>query len=190
MALGEDKKAIPVIFSSGSLYPFGLDRSYGWAAEVGYDRVEIMMDERWDTHQHAYLSHLADRHDIPVLALHTPLYGGAWRLEPGETLVRSAGLAEKIGAPVVVVHPPPLGRPGRRSSCHPAPPSPPGPNPAGGTTPTPRQTTAAPPLRTPAGTGRSDGALGNRSSGVRRTLRGHLGQPVEKWKVLDPGTAW
>ena len=82
MALGEGKKAIPVIFSSGSLYPFGLDRSYGWAAEVGYDGVEIMMDERWDTHQHAYLSHLADRHDIPVLALHTPLYGGAWRLDP------------------------------------------------------------------------------------------------------------
>jgi sugar phosphate isomerase/epimerase len=111
VAIREGKKAIPVIFSSGSLYPFGLDRSYGWAAEVGYDGVEIMMDERWDTHQHAYLSHLTDRHGIPVLALHTPLYGGAWRLEPGETLVRSAGLAEKIGTPVVVVHPPPLGRP-------------------------------------------------------------------------------
>ena len=102
---------IPVIFSTGSLYPFGLDRSYGWAAEVGYDGVEIMMDERWDTHQHTYLSHLVDRHGIPVLALHTPLYKGAWRLDPGETLVRSVGLAEKVGAPVVIVHPPPPGRP-------------------------------------------------------------------------------
>ena len=102
---------IPVIFSTGSLYPFGVDRAYGWAAETGYEGVEIMMDERWDTHQHAYLSHLADRHGIPVLALHTPLYKGAWRLDPGETLVRSAGLAEKVGAPVVVVHPPPQGRP-------------------------------------------------------------------------------
>jgi sugar phosphate isomerase/epimerase len=107
----EASKAIPVIFSTGSLYPFGLDRAYGWAAEAGYDGVEIMMDERWDTHQHAYLSHLAGRHGIPVLALHTPLYKSAWRLEPGETLVRSAGLAEKVGAPVVIVHPPPPGRP-------------------------------------------------------------------------------
>lgn len=102
---------IPVIFSTGSLYPFGLDRSYGWAAQAGYDGVEIMMDERWDTHQHAYLTHLTDRYGIPVLALHTPLYRSAWRLEPGQTLVRSAGLAEKIGAPVVIVHPPPPGRP-------------------------------------------------------------------------------
>ena len=45
--------AIPVIFSTGSLYPFGLDRTYGWAVQVGYDGMEITMDERWDTHQDA-----------------------------------------------------------------------------------------------------------------------------------------
>ena len=75
MAIREGKKAIPVIFSSGSLYPFGLDRSYGWAAEVGYDGVEIMMDERWDTHQHAYLSHLTDRHGTPSLPCTRPSTG-------------------------------------------------------------------------------------------------------------------
>ena len=93
---------IPVIFSTGSLYPFGLDRIYGWAAEAGYDGVEIMMDERWDTHQDIYLNHLADKHGIPIFALHTPLFRGAWRLEPGETLVRSAKLAGRIEASVVV----------------------------------------------------------------------------------------
>jgi len=103
--------AIPVIFSTGSLYPFGLDRSYGWAAEAGYDGVEIMMDERWDTHQDVYLNHLVEKHGIPILALHTPLYQGAWRLGPEETLLRSAKLAGRIGAPVVIVHPPPPGRP-------------------------------------------------------------------------------
>src|SRR3954454_23541494 len=102
---------MPVTFSTGSLYPFGLDRSYGWAAEAGFDGVEIMMDERWDTHQDAYLDHLIEKHGIPILALHTPLYQGAWRLEPGETLVRSARLAGRVGSPVVVVHPPPPGRP-------------------------------------------------------------------------------
>ncbi len=103
--------AIPVIFSTGSLHPFGLDRVYGWAAEVGYDGVEVMMDERWDTHQDAYLNHLTDKHGIPIRALHTPLHRGAWGLEPGETLVRAARLAVRIEVPVVVVHPPPPGRP-------------------------------------------------------------------------------
>ena len=48
------------------------------------------MDERWDTHQRAYLDHLArERHDFPILALHPPLRRGAWNLPPEETLVRS-----------------------------------------------------------------------------------------------------
>ncbi len=34
---------MPVVFSTGSLYPFGLDRIYAWAAEAGYDGVEIMV---------------------------------------------------------------------------------------------------------------------------------------------------
>jgi sugar phosphate isomerase/epimerase len=102
---------MPVIFSTGSLYLFGLDRVYGWAAEVGCDGVEIMMDERWDTHQDASLNHLKEKYGIPILALHLPLRRGAWGLEPGETLTRVAKLAGKIEASVVVVHPPPPGRP-------------------------------------------------------------------------------
>ena len=103
--------AIPVIFSTGSLYPFGLERVYSWASEAGFDGVEIMMDERWDTHQEDYLKSLADRHGVPILALHAPLYRGAWRLGPGETLVRVARLAATMEVPLVVAHPPAPGRP-------------------------------------------------------------------------------
>ena len=109
--------AVPVVFSTGSLHPFGLDRVYGWAAETGFDGVEVMMDERWDTHQHAYVNELSERHGIPVLALHPPIYRGAWRLGAEETLIRSARLAGKIGGPVVVAHPPPPGRPLARWSA-------------------------------------------------------------------------
>jgi len=84
---------VPVVFSTGSLYPFGLDRVYTWAAEAGYDGVEIMMDDRWDTHQASYLDHLAERHGIKALAFHPPLRRGAWNLESQETLVRVARLA-------------------------------------------------------------------------------------------------
>ncbi|HEX6710739.1 MAG TPA: sugar phosphate isomerase/epimerase family protein [Rubrobacter sp.] len=103
--------APPIIFSTGSLYPFGLERVYGWISEAGYDGVEIMMDERWDTHQEEYLKGLVERHGIPILALHPPLRRGAWGLAPEETLVRVAGLAQKIQVPVVVAHPPSPGKP-------------------------------------------------------------------------------
>ncbi len=69
--------AIPVVFSTGSLHPFGLERVFGWAAEAGFDGVEVMMDDRWDTHQPAYLAGLVERHELPILALHPPIYGGA-----------------------------------------------------------------------------------------------------------------
>ena len=103
--------AIPVIFSTGSLYPFGLERVYAWASEAGFDGVEIMMDERWDTHQEDYLHNLVERHGVPILAFHVPLFRGAWGLGPEETLVRVAGLAATMEVPVVVAHPPPPGRP-------------------------------------------------------------------------------
>ena len=103
--------ATPVIFSTGSLYPFGLERVYAWASRSGFDGVEIMMDERWDTHQEEYLRSLVDLHGVPILALHTPLYRGAWGLGPEETLVRVAKLAARMEVPVVVAHPPPPGRP-------------------------------------------------------------------------------
>lgn len=105
---------IPIIFSTGSLHPFGLARVFGWAADAGFDGVEVMMDDRWDTHQPEYLNGLADSHGLPILALHPPIYRGAWRLGREETLVRSARLARRISCPLVVAHPPPPGRPLRR----------------------------------------------------------------------------
>jgi sugar phosphate isomerase/epimerase len=101
---------IPIVFSTGSLFPFGLDRAYSWAAEAGYDGVEIMMDDRWDTHQAGYLAHLAEKHGIPIMALHPPLRRGAWNLRPDETLFRVARLARSMEVPVVVAHPPAPGK--------------------------------------------------------------------------------
>lgn len=100
----------PVIFSTGSLYPFGLDRIFAWAAEAGFDGVEVMMDDRWDTHQQGYLEHLMETHGLPVRALHPPIGRGVWGLEPEPTLVKVADLAARIGAGAVVAHPPRAGR--------------------------------------------------------------------------------
>jgi len=105
---------ISVVFSTGSLYPFGLDRIFGWAAEAGYDGAEVMMDDRWDTHQAHYINALSERHHLPIKALHPPIYEGAWRLGTEETLIRSAKLAVRIDCPLVVAHPPPPGLPLQR----------------------------------------------------------------------------
>ncbi len=110
---------VPVVFSTGSLYPFGLERIYAWAAEVGYDGVEIMMDDRWDTHQAAYLDHLAEKRGIRIAAFHPPLRRGAWNLGPQETLIRVSRLARSMEVPVVVAHPPPPGRALERWSAGP-----------------------------------------------------------------------
>ena len=101
---------VPVIFSTGSLHPFGLDRVFGWTVQAGFDGLEVMMDERWDTHQADYLNGLADKYGLPIRALHPPIWRGAWGLGKEETLIRSAGLARKVGAETVIAHPPPLGR--------------------------------------------------------------------------------
>ena len=111
--------SVPVVFSTGSLHPFGLERIFGWAAEAGFDGVEVMMDDRWDTHQPAYLAELVEQHGLPILALHPPIYQGAWRLGREETLVRSARLARRVSCPLVVAHPPPPGPPLRRWAAGP-----------------------------------------------------------------------
>jgi sugar phosphate isomerase/epimerase len=71
-----------------------------------------MLDERWDTLQEAYLDHCVEKHGILILALQIPLRVGVWRLDPEVALVlRSPRLAVRLRATLVVVHPPPLGRP-------------------------------------------------------------------------------
>ena len=55
------------------------------------------------------LRRLADYHGIPVLAVHAPcllITQRVWGREPWGKLVRAKEMAEKLGARVVVVHPP------------------------------------------------------------------------------------
>jgi sugar phosphate isomerase/epimerase len=55
------------------------------------------------------LSRLIDYHQIPILAVHAPsllLTQRVWGREPWEKLRRAQELAERVGARVVVLHPP------------------------------------------------------------------------------------
>lgn len=95
--------------STSSVYPESTAHAFGYAAELGYDAVEVMVGI--DTlSQHAdAVAQLADHHAIPVCAVHAPclLFTQAvWGLEPWGKLERSAEMARTLGADVVVVHPP------------------------------------------------------------------------------------
>lgn len=94
------------IFSTGSLYTYGVDRCFELAARAGFDGIELMVDQRWDTRQPAYLQRLSDRHQQPIVAVHSPFspqVAGWPRDEPGR-IQASVKLAESLGASVVVHH--------------------------------------------------------------------------------------
>ncbi len=92
--------------STGSLHNYGLNRAWAFAAEAGFEAVEVMIDARWDTRQPAYLRRLAAENGLPAAALHTP-----FRPIPGfgddyPACVRQAlALAGEVGARSVVAHP-------------------------------------------------------------------------------------
>ncbi len=95
------------IFSTGSLYTYGVNRCFELAEQAGFDGIELMIDHRWDTRQPDYLLRLAARHRLPILAVHTPLEGAAIRGWPADRVgqVRATvELAEALRAEVVVHH--------------------------------------------------------------------------------------
>lgn len=93
------------IFSTGSLYSYSLDRVFAFAAEAGFDGLELMVDDRWDTRQADFLQELIQRHSLPILAVHSPFRPvfGWGKLRP-RLITRAVKLAEEVGAKVVIHH--------------------------------------------------------------------------------------
>ncbi|MCB0182815.1 MAG: sugar phosphate isomerase/epimerase, partial [Caldilineaceae bacterium] len=98
-------RAMKFIFSTGSLYSYGTERSFAFAAKAGYDGIELMVDDRWDTRQADYLSVLVDRYGLPILAVHSPFRNvPGWPPDQPALIAESVKLAETLGARVVIHH--------------------------------------------------------------------------------------
>lgn len=96
---------IPILLSTGSLWSYGLERCFALAAEAGFDGLELMVDQHWDTRQPDYLESLIERYALPVMAIHTPFMDvPGWPGGQAGLIRASAELAEAIGASVVVHH--------------------------------------------------------------------------------------
>ncbi len=99
----------PVALSTSSVYPERTPDAFEIAARLGYDGVEVMVYNDPVSQDATVLSSLRDYHQVPILAVHAPsllLTQGVWGRDPWEKLRRSRDLAERVGARVVVVHPP------------------------------------------------------------------------------------
>ena len=94
------------ILSTGSLYNYSIDRVFAFAAEAGFDGIEMLIDHRWDTRQSDYLRHLMESHSLPIPALHSPFSRNCsgWGETESGAVARTAELAAELSAQVVVHH--------------------------------------------------------------------------------------
>jgi sugar phosphate isomerase/epimerase len=98
-----------VLLSSSSVFPEPTAAAFEMAAALGYDGVEVMVWTDAVSQDAGALRGLADHYGVPVLSVHSPcllVTQRVWSADPWERLRRSAELAETLGAPTVVVHPP------------------------------------------------------------------------------------
>jgi sugar phosphate isomerase/epimerase len=100
---------VQVALSTSSVYPERTPDAFETAARLGYDGVEVMVTMDPISQDLDILRRLSDYHGVPVLAVHAPclmVTQWVWGREPWGKLNRAREVAEKLGAKVVVVHPP------------------------------------------------------------------------------------
>jgi sugar phosphate isomerase/epimerase len=101
--------AARVALSTASTYPEPAPVAFELAASLGYDGVELMVGTDPASQDLDVVRRLADLHGVPVLAVHAPcllITQRVWGTEPWAKLQRAQAVAEALGAPTVVVHPP------------------------------------------------------------------------------------
>ncbi|HEV7963878.1 MAG TPA: sugar phosphate isomerase/epimerase [Actinoplanes sp.] len=100
---------VPVLLSSSSVFPEPTAAAFEMAATVGYDGLEVMVWTDAVSQDAGALQGLSDHYAMPVLSVHAPcllVTQRVWSPDPWERLSRAGQLAETLGAPTVVVHPP------------------------------------------------------------------------------------
>jgi sugar phosphate isomerase/epimerase len=98
-----------VTLSTASAFPESLATTFAMAADAGYDGLELMVLADPLTQSADALRRLMDRHELPIVSIHSPcllVTARVWSTDPLVKLARSLELAERVGASVVVVHPP------------------------------------------------------------------------------------
>jgi len=103
------RPAIKVGLSTASVYPLRTEAAFEYAAEFGYDGVELMVWAETVSQDIGAIAALSKRYSVPVLSVHAPcllISQRVWGSDPVSKLDLSVQAAERLGAQTVVVHPP------------------------------------------------------------------------------------
>lgn len=103
------RNGIKVGLSTASVYPQNTEAAFRYAAELGYDGVELMVWAEPASQSITTVRGYARKYSVPVLAVHAPcllISQRVWGADPVPKLERSVRTAEALGADTVVVHPP------------------------------------------------------------------------------------
>ncbi|WP_280396940.1 sugar phosphate isomerase/epimerase family protein [Nocardia carnea] len=106
---GGRSQGIKVGLSTASVYPQNTEAAFRYAAELGYDGVELMVWAEPASQNIDTVRRYARKYSVPVLAVHAPcllISQRVWGADPVAKLARSVRSAETLGADTVVVHPP------------------------------------------------------------------------------------
>lgn len=101
--------ASKVLLSTTSVYPESTTSAFELAAALGYDGIELMVGIDPLAADVDAVAKLADYHGVQVFSVHAPVLlvtQNVWGSDPWEKLDRSGQAARRLGADVVVVHPP------------------------------------------------------------------------------------
>jgi len=99
----------PVALSTASVFPESVRAGFALARELGYDGVELMVWSDPVSQDVPAVAELAQRHGVPVLAVHAPCLAVSqrvWSADPVGRIRRSVAAAATFGATTVVMHPP------------------------------------------------------------------------------------
>lgn len=100
---------ISVGLSTASVYPQNTEAAFQYAADLGYDGIELMVWADAASQDITRVARLSERYQLPVLSVHAPcllISQRVWGRDPAAKLARSVAAAEDLGAKTVVVHPP------------------------------------------------------------------------------------
>lgn len=101
-------KRHPLLFSTGSLHLRETSECFRWAAEAGFDGIEVMIDQRYSTRDPVLLNRLSEQHNIPIYAVHNSFFYNLSDWPDGSDAIamikKTVELAQQVNAKVVVVH--------------------------------------------------------------------------------------
>ncbi len=93
--------------STGSLFTRPVAQVFAWAAEAGFDGVELLVDDRPETRDREYVQRCMRETGLPVPVVHVPFHSRVtpeWGADSVERVLATARLAKSLGAELVVVH--------------------------------------------------------------------------------------